>query len=268
MSRLRANFAAAGALVERDLRVFASYRARSLTTLLNLFFSLTLFFYLSRLVSVSSFDSPDQYYAFAVIGLIILQVLNSVLNTPLIVRQELVAGTFERLLISPFGAVPGITAMMLFPFVFSMLSGVVMLIFGGVVFGLPVEWDTAWLAIPVATLGALAFGAFGVLFAALTIAFKQATGTAWVIAGISLIAGLYFPVELLPGWIQWTSDIQPFSATVELLRHVLIGYPLSDPAWLEVVRIAGFVVVLFPLALWLLTVAVRFSQQRGTIVEY
>jgi ABC-2 type transport system permease protein len=265
---LRLQLSAALALLDRDVRVFASYRARSLTTVLNLVFSLTLFFYLSRLVTVSTFSSPDDYYAFAVIGLIILQVLQSVLGTPLLVRQELVAGTFERLLVSPFGAVPSITAMLLFPFIFSLVSGIVMLVLAGVVFGLPVHWSTAWLAVPVAAIGAFAFAAFGLLFAAATVAFKQATGTNWVIAGISLVAGLYFPVALLPGWIRWLSEVQPFTPSVELLRHELVNYPLADPAWLDLARILGFAVVLFPLALWLLSVAVRRSQSKGTIVEY
>ena len=44
---------------------------------------------------------------------------------------------------------------------------------------------------------------FGLLFAALTVAAKQGSvGTSWVIALISIVGGLYFPVSLLPDWAQ------------------------------------------------------------------
>ena len=62
-------------------------------------------------------------------------------------------------------------------------------------------------------------------------------------AGITLIAGFYFPVSLLPGWIQWASDVQPFTPAVDLLRHLLIGIDLEGSAWLAVARLAGFAAI-------------------------
>ena len=40
---------------------------------------------------------------------------------PARVRQELVAGTFERIVLSPFGPVAGITAAVLFPMLLALL---------------------------------------------------------------------------------------------------------------------------------------------------
>ena len=106
--------------------------------------------------------------------------------------------------------------------------GLLMLVFAAAVFGLPVEWSTAPLALPAFVLGALAFAPFGVLLVAAVVVWKQATGAAWIMAGITLLAGFYFPVALLPDWIEWTSDVQPFTPAVDLLRHLLIGIPLEE----------------------------------------
>ena len=104
------------AVVRRDLRIALSYRFRFVGGILTAFFSLTLFYYVSRLVRVEQFASPDDYYGFVVAGLVILQVLQATLITPsATVRTELVAGTFERLALSPYGAVRAIAAAMLFP---------------------------------------------------------------------------------------------------------------------------------------------------------
>jgi ABC-2 type transport system permease protein len=261
---------AALAVLRRDLQVFVSYRLRLITQFLSVFFSLTLFYYLSRLVRVEAFPTPDAYYAFAVIGLIILSVLNSTLGTPpALVRQELVAGTFERIALSPFGPVGGLLSMLAFPFVYALFSAVVMLGFAALAFGMDVHWSTAALAIPLGALGALSFLPFGVLLLAVTLVAKQAlSGTTWVIAGISLIAGLYFPVALLPDWIEWASEVQPFTPATELLRHVLVDTPLTDPAWESVLKVIGFTVVLLPFALFVLRKALAVGRRRGTIIEF
>jgi ABC-2 type transport system permease protein len=270
MIRLREDLHAAGALVRRDFQILLSYRARSVTHLLSVFFTLTLFHFLSRLVHVSSFPTHDSYYAFVVIGLITLQVLNSTLVAPPAnLRQDLVAGTFERLLVSPFGAVDAVIASMIFPFVYSLMSAVAMLIFAGTVFGVNLEWATVPLIVPVSVVVALSFAPFGVLFLAVVLLAKQAvSGANFVIAGISLIAGLYFPVTLLPGWIRWTSKVQPFTPAVDLMRHVMVASPLHEDLWVEVVKLIGFTVALMPLSTGLLVLSLHFSRQRGTILEY
>jgi ABC-2 type transport system permease protein len=270
MSRAQEIASAAHGVLLRDWRNFISYRARFVTQLLSMFFTLTLFYYISRLVTVSEVGSADDYYAFVVVGLIILQVLTSTMyNPPISLQTELVAGTFERLLVSPFGPVAGLCSMLVFPFLYSLANAVVMLTFAYLVFGLPVEWSTAAIALPVAVLGTFAFACFGVALVGTVLIAKQAiAGTNWIVALISLVAGLYFPVTLLPDWIQWTSEVQPFTPTVDLLRNVLVGTPLQDAAWVSVLKVAGFAVVLMPLSVWLLKTTVSMSRRRGTVLEY
>ena len=270
MSRAGIQIATAWAFVRRDLQIALSYRVPFFTSLLSSFFSLTLFYYLSRLVKVSAFETPDAYYAFAVIGLIILTVLNSVLMTPpQTLRQELVAGTFERVVVSPFGPIGAVLATLLYPFIYALCVAIVMLAFAGLVFGVSVEWSTLPAALPVAVLAALSFAPFGLGLLALVLVAKQAmSGTTWIIAGISLIAGLYFPVTLLPDWVEWMSAVQPFTPAVELLRHLTVGTRLDDPVWLDLVRLAGFAAALMPVAILAVRVAIRASKRRGTIIEY
>lgn len=270
MTELRLSATAALAIVRRDWQMLISYRLPFVASLLSACFSLTLFYYISRLVNIDAFGSPDEYFAYAVIGLVILQVLNSAfMSLPGGVRGELMAGTFERLVLSPFGGVGSIVAMLLFPLLYATVLALGMLTFAALVFGLPVHWSTAPLMVPVAILGAASFAPFGLLVAATVLVAKQAmSGTTWIVAGISLIAGLYFPVTLLPDWVQWMSHVQPFTPAVELMRNVLVGTPLTEPAWAGVTKLVGFGVLLIPIAIWALGRALRVSQRRGTVIEY
>ncbi|MDP8909393.1 MAG: ABC transporter permease, partial [Chloroflexota bacterium] len=97
---------------------------------------------------------------------------------------------------------------------------------------------------------------------------QAAVGVSWVLALISLIAGLYFPVELLPDGIRWMSEVQPFTPATDLVRHVLVGTPIRDPVWVNLVKIVGFAVVTFPIGLWAVAQGVRIGRRRGTIIEY
>jgi ABC-type polysaccharide/polyol phosphate export permease len=185
------------------------------------------------------------------------------------VRSELVAGTFERMVLSPFGSAAGVASMMLFPFLVSLVTTTISLFAAAAVFGLPVQWSTAWLAYPVALLGAGTFAAVGMLFAASVLLFKRMmAGAGLLLALISFTSGVYFPVALLPGWVEWTSEVQPFTPAIQLLRHVLIDAPVAIDPWTLVFKIAGFVAVMIPLGFVALRGATRLGQRTGTIIEY
>ena len=270
MSAVAADLRAAAAVIRRDWLIAYSYRMRFVSHILSIFFTLTIFHFVSRLVRISTFSTPESYFAFAVIGLITLQVLNStLLLPPSVLRQELVAGTFERFLVSPFGALRGIAAMLLFPFLYALAAAFLMLVFAGLLFGLHLHWATVPLVIPAGLLGALSFAPFGLLLLALLLVSKQAvSGATFVVAGISLISGLYFPVALLPGWMRFLSSIQPFTPAADLMRHLMIGTPLHEPLAVELGKLVGFAVVLLPFSMLAIRLTLKVSRRRGTILEY
>jgi ABC-2 type transport system permease protein len=257
------------AVIRRDLHVYLSYRTRLVSQMLTALFSLTLFYYVSRLVHVSGFGSSDAYFGFVVVGISLISVLYSCFSIPEIVRQELIAGTFDRLLLSPFGAVRGVLAMSLFPMLYSFVLATITLGLGCIVFGLHLHWATVPVALPVMVLVLLAFLPFGVLFSALTVVIKQGNvGTSWVVALLSIVGGLYFPVSLLPGWLQTVAKLQPFTAATDLLRHLLVNSSLGESPETSLLKLVGFAAVLLPGSIFILTRAIRFGQRRGTIIEY
>ena len=259
----------AGAIVKRDVLIFTSYRMRFLGELISAILGVTLFYYVSRLVTGGSFASSDAYFAYAVIGLAVLQVLTACLvMLPMTLRQELVAGTFERILVSAYGPVQSLLAMSVFPFLSAVVSATITIVFAAVVFGLPVSWSTVPLALPAAALGYLAFLPFAVAVTGLVFVVKQVgTGAGFLITCLSLVAGVFFPVVLLPDWIEWTSEVQPLTPAAELLRYLIVGTPIESP-WDATLRLVAFAAVLVPLALISLRLCLRSAQRRGTVLEY
>lgn len=260
---------AMAAIVRRDAILFLSYRAQFVSQVLTPLFTLTVFYYISQILTSNTIDSPGGYFGFVVIGLVIVQILTiSIGIMPVTVRQELVSGTIERSLVSAHGPVNGILGSMLFPLINALLSGTLMLVLAAVIFGLPLA-TTAGLAVPVALLGTLAFMPFAVMLVAMVMAFKQVSNASgFLVTAIAIVGGLYFPIALLPGWIQWASDVQPFTPATDLLRHLLVGTPLVHPFAIELLKLIAFAAVLLPFAFYLLRKAIRYGQRTGTIAEY
>jgi ABC-2 type transport system permease protein len=256
-------------IIRRDAILFVSYRSQLVAQFLGPLFSITLFYYISHLLTSKSIHSPGGYFGFVIIGLVIVQILTISLGVmPVTVRQELVSGTIERFLVSAHGPINGIVGTMLFPLINAVFSGALMLTLAALIFGLPLA-TTAVLAIPVALLGTVAFMPFAFFLVALVMAFKQAaSATQFIVAGISIVGGLYFPVSVLPGWIRWASEVQPFTPAADLLRHLLVNAPLAHPAAEELLKLVSFTAVLLPAGVMLLRASIRYGQRSGTIVEY
>jgi ABC-2 type transport system permease protein len=256
-------------IVRRDAVLFMTYRTQLVAQFLGPLFTITLFYYISHLVTARTIHSPGGYFGFVIVGLVIVQILTISLGImPVTVRQELVSGTIERFLVSAHGPVNGIVGTMLFPLFNAMLTGVLTLMLAALVFGLPLA-STATLAIPVSLLGMLAFMPFAFFLVSLVMAFKQAaSATQFIIAGLAIVGGLYFPISVLPEWIRWASEVQPFTPATDLLRHLLVDTPLRQSAAVDLLKLVGFVVVLLPAGFALLRMAIRYGQRTGTVAEY
>lgn len=256
------------ATVKRDAGVFASYRYRLVSQVLAMLLTMTMFYYIAKLVRPGVVGPQDRYFAYVVVGIVSLSVLTAALNTTQLVRMELLTGTFERMVISPVGPVGGIIALAAFPILYAIALAGAMLVAAAAIFAFPIHVSGIPAALAVSGLAALAFTCIGLLFIAGLIAFKSAMGASWAVAGLSILGGAYFPLALFPGWLRWFSDVQPFTPAVDLLRHLLLGTPTTQAVWLELIKLAGFTVVLMPLAAAVLSSAVHLSRRRGTLMEY
>jgi ABC-2 type transport system permease protein len=259
---------AAGATLKRDLTIFLSYRMRVISQVATMLLTMTMFYYVSKLVRPGVVGPQGAYFAYVVVGIVALASLTAALSTAQLVRMELFSGTFERPIVSPIGPVGGAVTLTVFPVLYALALSGFMLVVAAVVFDFPVQVAGIPAALGVSALAAVAFAAIGLILVAVLIAFKSAMAASWVIAGFSILGGVYFPMKLFPQWVQWLSDAQPFTPAVDLIRHVLLGTTPAHPVWAELAKLTGFTLLLVPLAAIALRLAVGHSRRRGTLLEY
>ena len=111
----------------------------------------------------------------------------------------------------------------------------------------------ALLLLPLALLGGLGFGAFGMIFTG-TVANIELFNlpTFLLITPMFLFSGTFFPLDTLPVWAQQVALALPLTHLTNLARAIGFGR-LNDPALLwSVLYLALFLAICFPLAIYLM----------------
>jgi ABC-2 type transport system permease protein len=156
---------------------------------------------------------------------------------------------------------------------YGLLSGAVqpllILITGTLIMGVDLSHMNLPATILVLAFSILTFVAFGVLSAATILWLKKGDPLAWILGGIgTMLGGAYFPIEVLPLWLQKVSFLIPITYSLDALRLTMLkGYSLG-----MIVRpllvLALMAAILLPASLAIFTAMVRKGRIEGTLMQY
>ena len=260
------------AFLRRDLLEAWSYRTAFITDAVNMALQAVLFFYVGKLVDSSSLPEFGgervTYFEFAIVGIAISMVLAvGMFRAAAAFRKEQLMGTLEVLLMTPTSPATIQLGSVMYDLLYVPLrTG---LFFVAVALAAEVNINSAGILPAIVTL--VCFIPFvwglGILYAAWTVTFKV-TGGGILVSLLTLTSGAYFPLSVLPGWIQTLADINPLTSAVDTLRDTLLG----DAGWAEV---GTTLTVLAPASLLTLAIGVAAfraallrERRRGTLGLY
>lgn len=263
--------AAIAAFIRRDFLVWTSYRTAVLTEAVSLAGTIALVYLVGKTLGESSSSFLARYetdYAgYLMTSITFLEVWTIGFLLPRTLRESQATGTLEVMMLSHFGIFRLLTYWAAFPLLTGVGRLLVFAAFAVTVFGL---WHTAdlWAAAVVFVASLLAVGFAGLLSVAFVLVVKQGDP---VVAAYGLLnaifAGIFFPPEVLPGWLQTVSLLFPLTHALEGMRHALAGQGLAQVAP-QVVTLLAFFIVLLPATLWALNWAVRRAKDEGSLVQY
>ena len=256
--------------LRRDWAIARSYRLNFVLEIFQIVVSLFLFFYLSQIVDDSGLTPLDQgYFAFVVVGLAFMKFMETGLTAfALQLRTDQTTGTLEALLVTPARQSLVVLGSASYELLLSAVSGFLMLAIAVVGFGLELSISFSSLLVLIVAVPASfgLFAAVGVVVAAFTIVFKQvATLVAFATVGIAVLAGVYFPLSLLPGWLEAIARALPFSWALDVLRAALLG---GDPSLGKLALLIGFCAIAVPGAMAIFAAAVDHAKRAGTLAQY
>lgn len=258
------------AFIRRDWGIALSYRFPFALDLVAMAATLALFYYVGRLVAPGrSPELAQGYFAFVAIGLAFIRLLQvGLVSFAATVRDEQLTGTFETLMASPARQSVVILAEAAYAEIWAVVGGVAMLVIAGLVFGLTLNTGVACLAIcTVALIASVALlAAVGVAVAAFTVVFKQTTAVVGlVVSALSLLAGVYFPVAVMPNVLRVVAEALPVTWSLDVIRSALLSNEIDG---LRLTGVCAAVAVGLPLALVLFRRALDRARRDGSLAHY
>lgn len=156
---------------------------------------------------------------------------------------------------------------------YGLISGAVQLLLilvaGSLILGVNLSRMNILSTILVFIFSILTFVAFGVLSAAAILWLKKGDPFTWILGGMgSMLGGAYFPIQVLPGWLQKVSFLIPITYSLDALRLTMLqGYSVHMVAR-PMVTLGLMTVVLLPASLFAFAAMVRIGRKEGTLMQY
>ncbi|MGH9503136.1 MAG: ABC transporter permease [Terriglobales bacterium] len=261
------------AFFRRDMAIARSYRIAFALEILEAFFGVATFYYLSRFVSSDVLDHAlpqgSDYFAFALVGFAFFDYLTvsmTAFDSSITEAQQ--NGTLEAMLVTETPLTMILIASTAYPFLLLAMRTMIYLAWGVLFFHFPVH-QANWLGAAILLLvSILAFAGLGVISTSYLLLFKRGNPARWLIIGASsLLGGMMYPVSVLPVPLQWLARLLPVTYSLEGMRQALLGGASLAQLWPAVGALLLFAVILLPLSGMVFAWALRRTRITGTLTH-
>jgi ABC-2 type transport system permease protein len=180
-------------------------------------------------------------------------------------------GTLEYTFMAPVSRLVHLLGLSLYALSYSMLRVVCVLAGLSLMIDLPLRWSQLPALAVVLGVSSLAFVGLGLMAAILPVMSPErgAEATNIVQGVLLLVSGVYYPVSVLPAWLQPLSWLSPATYALSASRR-LLGVDGAPPASLagivpDLEKLLLLGVILVPLGLWAFARAENWAKRNGKL---
>lgn len=236
----------------RDFRILFTYKLAFSMSFLSILFNLFyLVFFGSMFGSTNVFlleqlGYGGDFISYILIGSIGWGFLWSIMSTTSAsLTSEMMIGTLESILLTSTRMFTMMLSYSLFGSFFGLISIGMLILVGYFLFGITVFATASVYTLIIFILSATMMMGLGLIFGGLTIWLKDIGDTIPLLQNIVMFfCGVYFPITVLPGFLQPVAKFMPFYYSIEGLRKSLIP-SISTSEIMFYVEVLLFLSVLF-----------------------
>jgi ABC-2 type transport system permease protein len=260
--------------LRRDFKEQMSYRLSFVLQFFGMLFSSSSFYFVSQLLGASATQYlgsyGGDYFSFVLIGIAFVGYQGVALHSFAgVVQSAQSTGTLEAMLVTPTRLSTILFSSSLWNFVFTSFRVLLYILLGVFVFGADLRNANVLAGFVVLCLTIVTLSGIGILSACFVMVFKRGNPVDFLFGSLStLLGGVYYPIEVLPSWLQILARLFPLTYSLEAMRRaLLVGESLAD-LWREVTVLAAFSVLLLPLSLIAFRYAVRQAKRDGSLTQF
>lgn len=260
--------------VKRGLLIFVSYKLQFVLSIISIFFSLVSFYFMVHFLGLTDFnpqlaDLGGNYLSFLIIGSIYLG-LTSVgqVSFASTLSEEQSLGTLEQLFISK----TSIWHILLFSSIWNYLTTIVNMIIVLMIYGyfFQVRLHANLLSSTVIlVISSAAMMGIGMISAGFILRYKKGDPISWAYGILTgLLSGIYYPVEVLPGYLQTLSKILPSTYAIAALRRTTLTGATITEVLPEIWILLLFALITVPIGLIFVRSSFNFARKQGSLGWY
>ena len=262
------------AFARRDLLVLLSYRAAMFSDMASVLLQLVVTNLVGKIVDADSLPrfggQATTYIEFVSVAIILAAFIQLGLGRVVVaIRQERLMGTLESLMLTPTTPTTIQLGSVVFDVIYIPVRTFLFLALSTIIFNVSYTFSS----VGPATAIMLAFIPFiwglGVVSAAGVITFRR--GSAMVNAGgviLTIASGTYFPLSVLPDWLQPIAERNPIAIAIEGLRETLLGGAGWDQALPAIAVLLPAAVISLTIGIFAMRLALKRERRRGTLGLY
>ncbi|RLD07374.1 MAG: ABC transporter permease [Chloroflexota bacterium] len=220
-------------------------------------------------LSGDSANIDGQYLVlYLVVGTLVWRYLSTVFYwiTELI-SIERWEGTIEYTLMAPIHRLTHMAGQTFFAVIYSMFFTGVILGATALIFDLDLSNANLWGGTLMLLSGCLSFVGISIMASTLPLLFPErgAQMTHIVIALLLLVSGVYYPIEVLPNFLQKLAVFSPATYVLNGVRQALLDGTRTPALWPYMWPALLMGVVAIPSGLWVFKQAERYAKKKGKL---
>ena len=261
------------AFLRRDLLLQTSYRFAFVLQFAGVFFNMLVFYFLSTMVGAGAAPYLEpyggDYFSFVLIGLAFSGYFGVGLNSfSGNLREAQTTGTLEAMLMTPTSLRTIILSSSLYDYGFVTLQVFVYLFLGVLLFDVQLTGNIP-AALLILVLTIISMTAIGIVAASFIMVLKRGDPVTWLFNSIGLLlGGVYYPVRVMPDWLQTLSRLIPVTYALDAMRRALLTGATFQELLPDIIALVVFCVVLAPLSLFIFRQAVYRAKVDGSLAHF
>jgi ABC-2 type transport system permease protein len=258
----------------RDFYTETSYRVAFLVGIIGVLFRVFVFYFLSRLIGDSATpllsEYNGDYFSFVIIGVAFGSYFGvGLTGFTRALRLAQTTGTLEAMLMTPVPLPWIIVGSSVWSYVYTTFRFLLVLFVGAMLLGLDLgraNYAAAFLSL---VLAIISFASIGIVAASIIMIIKRGEPITSLFSNLaSLIGGVFYPVEILPNWLQTIAGLLPITYALRAMRMALLTNATWSDLAPDLLALVMFCLILLPLSLLAFGLAVERARADGSLAFY
>jgi ABC-2 type transport system permease protein len=210
----------------------------------------------------------ERFMTFLLIGALLWSYLSMIFDVlSETVQWERWEGTIEYTFMSPTSRVTHLLGMGVYAVVYGIIRTAVVLGVAMLAFDLDLSAANYWAALVVLAVCSVSLVGFGVVAAVMPLLSpeKGQQVTYIISALLLLVSGVYYPVKVLPEWMQVMAQFSPVTYALEGSRAALLGGANLPQLWDSLWPLLIMGVVFVPMGLFVFNLGESYAKRTGKL---